>query len=36
LGIDMVGSSPSQFADTIKLEFDVWASVIKAADLRAE
>jgi len=36
LGIDTVGSSPSQFADTIKLEFDVWASVIKAADLRAE
>ena len=36
LGIETVGSSPRQFADLIKLEFDVWTRVIKAADLRAE
>ena len=36
LGIEIVGSSPAQFADLIKREFDVWTRVVKAANLRAE
>lgn len=36
LGIEIVGSSPAQFADLIKREFDVLTRVVKAANLRAE
>jgi tripartite-type tricarboxylate transporter receptor subunit TctC len=36
LGYDVVASSPEEFAIRIKTEIDVWAKVIRAANIKAE
>jgi tripartite-type tricarboxylate transporter receptor subunit TctC len=35
-GLDVIASSPEQFAQQIKTDMDKWAKVIKAAGIRAE
>ena len=35
-GFDPIGDSPSQFAATLKVEFDRWAKVIRARGIKAE
>src|SRR5262249_58815153 len=36
LGYDVVASTPEEFAIRIKTEIDVWAKVIRAANIKAE
>jgi tripartite-type tricarboxylate transporter receptor subunit TctC len=36
LGYDVVASTPEEFATRIKIEIDMWAKVIRAANIKAE
>jgi tripartite-type tricarboxylate transporter receptor subunit TctC len=36
LGFEPVGSSPQQFAGQIDIELEIWAKVIRAANIRAQ
>ena len=36
LGYDVVASTPEEFAARIKTEIDMWAKVIRAANIKAE
>jgi tripartite-type tricarboxylate transporter receptor subunit TctC len=36
LGYDVVASTPEDFANRIKIEIDMWAKVIRAANIKAE
>jgi len=36
LGYDVVASTPEEFAIRIKTEIDMWAKVIRAANIKAE
>src|SRR5262249_19654079 len=36
LGYDVVASTPEEFATRIKTEIDMWAKVIRAANIKAE
>jgi len=36
LGYDVVASTPEEFAIRIKSEIDMWAKVIRAANIKAE
>jgi tripartite-type tricarboxylate transporter receptor subunit TctC len=36
LGYDLVASTPEAFAIRIKIEIDMWAKVIRAANIKAE
>jgi tripartite-type tricarboxylate transporter receptor subunit TctC len=36
LGYDMVASTPEEFATRIKVEIDMWAKVIRAANIKAQ
>jgi tripartite-type tricarboxylate transporter receptor subunit TctC len=36
LGYDVVASTPEEFAIRIKTEIDIWAKVIRAANIKAE
>jgi tripartite-type tricarboxylate transporter receptor subunit TctC len=36
LGYDVVASTPEEFATRIKVEIDMWAKVIRAANIKAE
>src|SRR5258708_19826936 len=36
LGYDLVGSTPEEFAERIKVEIEMWGKVIRAAKIKAE
>jgi tripartite-type tricarboxylate transporter receptor subunit TctC len=36
LGYDMVASTPEEFATRIKVEIDMWAKVIRAANIKPQ
>jgi tripartite-type tricarboxylate transporter receptor subunit TctC len=36
LGYDLVASTPEEFATRIKVEIDMWAKVIRAANIKPE
>ena len=36
LGYDLVASTPEEFATRIKAEIEMWAKVIRAANIKAE
>ena len=36
LGYDIVASTPQEFATRIKFEIDMWAKVIRAANIKAQ
>ena len=36
LGYDVVASTPEEFAIRIKIEIDMWAQVIRAANIKPE
>jgi tripartite-type tricarboxylate transporter receptor subunit TctC len=36
LGYDVVASTPEEFAIRIKIEIDLWAEVIRAANIKPE
>jgi tripartite-type tricarboxylate transporter receptor subunit TctC len=36
LGYDVVASRPEEFATRIKVEIDMWAKVIRAANIKTE
>jgi hypothetical protein len=35
LGLDLIGNSPSEFAEVIKTEIPQWATVVRSAGIRA-
>ena len=35
-GLDVIGSSPAEFAEVIRTEIPYWAKIIKEAGIKAE
>jgi tripartite-type tricarboxylate transporter receptor subunit TctC len=36
LGVDPIGNTPKEFADTVKLDITIWSEAAKAANLKME